>query len=90
MAEVEQYTFSHKEIVELLVKAAGVHEGHWMLQTTLSLGGGNVGQSPNELMPVGIVMIQKIGIQRLPAGMPPENSLTVDAAKVNPAVKEEH
>ncbi len=91
MAEPNQYTFTHRELAEMLVKQAGVHEGFWMLLVQFNMTAGNVGQRPNEMNPTAILTIPQIGIMRLPPGgplggpgIPTENNVTVDAAKVNP------
>ena len=84
MAEIVKYTFSHKEVVEALLKQQGIHEGLWALYISSSAwpranladpsGSGGV-------VPVAIIPIQKIGLQKGTA----EDTITVDAAKVNPA-----
>jgi len=84
MPEANQYTFTHRELVELLVKQAGIHEGNWALLVQFGMTSGNTGPNTNALAPMAMVMIGPIGIQRLPPGMPADNNLTVDAAKVNP------
>lgn len=81
MAEVvTRFTFSHKELVQALIKHQGLHEGLWMLYVQFGLGATNAGPSDDELLPSAIVPIQKIGLQKGEK----ENNLTVDAAKVNP------
>jgi hypothetical protein len=85
MAEyAKQYLFSHKAIVEELIKREGIHDGLWMLTIELGLTGTNVNaQTPEgkaSLSPAGIVSVGRIGISRTDH----ENDLTVDASKVNP------
>ena len=80
MAEVARYTFSHKEVVEALIKKQDLHEGLWMLYVEFGLGAANTGPNDAELMPAAIVPVKTLGLQR---GQQ-ENNLTVDAAKVNP------
>jgi hypothetical protein len=86
MPEVNQYTFSHKEIVELMIKKIGLHEGRWMLQITFGFAALNGGPSPEQAMPSGVVGVQTIGLIRAQPESPA--SLTVDAAEVNPASSE--
>jgi hypothetical protein len=83
MPEIKNYTFTHKELAEILVKQLDVHEGLWGVYFELGLGGANVPTSPDQktLTPAAVALIQKVGIQRFDT----ENSLTVDAAQVNPA-----
>ena len=83
MPEIKNYTFDHKELVELLVKELNIHEGLWGIYFELGLGGANVPITPDQktLVPAAVALIQKVGIQRFEV----ENNLTVDAAQVNPA-----
>jgi hypothetical protein len=84
MPVTNQYTWSHKELVALLVKAAGIHEGRWYLMMNFALGAGNVGPSEDAVSPAAIIGITNVGIQReLPDQKAPA-SLVVDAAEVNP------
>jgi len=82
MAETSQYIFSYKEIVEALIKQQGIHEGLWSIYIEFGLGAANVNRETNskELTPAAIIPLQKIGLQK---GIE-INSLTVDAAQVNP------
>ncbi|WP_369723304.1 hypothetical protein AB8Z38_04525 [Bradyrhizobium sp. LLZ17] len=83
MAEVNSITVQQKELVELLIKNAGVHEGKWMLLVNFGFGAMNGGPSPDQMMPTAVVALQSIGIQRAEEGAPP--SMVVDAAQVNPS-----
>ena len=81
MAEsLTRYTFEHKEIVEALIKRQGLHDGLWMLYIEFGLGAINAGPSEDQLLPAAVVPVVRIGLQKGEK----ENSLTVDAAKVNP------
>jgi hypothetical protein len=84
MAEVNNYTFSYKEVAEALVKAQGIHEGLWCISLEFGLGATNFGPNEMELKPAAIVPVLKIGLQR----QTKETNLTVDAAKVNSAITE--
>ncbi|MBI3630895.1 MAG: hypothetical protein HY221_00980 [Candidatus Sungbacteria bacterium] len=81
MADATQYTFSHAELVEALIKRQNLHEGLWGLYVEFNLGAGNFGTDDNSLTPGAIISISKIGL--IKADQP--NNLTVDAAAVNPA-----
>jgi hypothetical protein len=83
MPEVNQYVFSNKELLELLIKQAGVHEGRWVLMANFGFNAGNFGPSPDQAVPGAVVAVQQIGIQRAGADMPEQMSL--DAAVVNPS-----
>ena len=83
MAESTQFMFSHKEVVTELLKSQDIHEGIWMLVINFGFGAAAIGQSENstELNPSAIIPVLRIGIQLTEE----LNSLSVDAAKVNPA-----
>jgi len=85
MAEAKQYVFSYKEIVEALIKKEGIHEGLWGVVMRFGIQGANIaGQEPNEpVLPVAIVPILEIGIQRVDTT---EKAFpgVCDAAVVNP------
>ena len=87
MPEADQYSYNHKELVELLVKDAGIHDGEWMLSVQMGFSALNIGPEGGH-NPAGIVMFNKIGIQRVPDNATRPAELVVDAAKVNPRRKE--
>jgi len=83
MPEVNQYVFSNKELLELLIKQAGVREGKWILLANFGFNAGNFGPTPDQATPGALVVIQQIGIQRAAVDTP--ESMSLDAAVVNPA-----
>jgi len=80
MPNVEQITFSHKELVETLLKSQGITEGLWMPLLAVSFAAGNFSVEEGVANPGGIVMIQKIGIARAQPDTP--TNLIVDASKL--------
>ncbi len=81
MPEMNQITFSHREIVEMLIKNQNIHDGHWGIIVEFGLGAGQFPAPPQgKPVPGAIVTIVKIGIQR--SEQP--TSETVNAAEVNP------
>ena len=82
MPEISQYMFKHKEIIEALVKAAGLHEGRWQLIMTFSFAATNMGPNEAETVPGAAVAVTAIGLTKATENSPP--ALTVDAAVVNP------
>lgn len=82
MPEVQTYSFSNKELIELMIKESGVHDGDWMLQITFGFTAGNFGPGEDDIFPGGITIVQQIGITKATAESP--KSLTVNAAIVNP------
>lgn len=87
MADPDRFTWKHKELVAVLLKEAKVHEGRWFLAANFGMGGGNFGQTEDQLNPGVVIMLGSIGIQReMPEAKAPQ-ALVVDAAEVNPAPK---
>lgn len=86
MVDINQYTVKPREIVEMIIKAAGIHEGEWWLGLGYGFAPGNFGPNDAEIAPGVAVVVQNFLIQRvLPSTVPkPPAILTVDAAKVNP------
>ncbi len=84
MAEKEKRLFTHKELAELLVKHAGIREGHWGLLVEFGLAAANMPIAGPDggfaLKPTAIIPVNSIGILRFDESTP----LTVDAAAVNP------
>jgi hypothetical protein len=80
MPEPGNIIFSYKEIVEILLKAQGIHEGIWGLFVRFGLNAANIGESQELLRPAAIIPILELGLQR----MEKESNLAVDAAKANP------
>ena len=83
MPEINQYMFKHQEVLEALIKKAGLHEGKWQLVVNFGLAGINMGPTAAEIVPGAAVAITGIGLQRATPDSPV--ALTADAAVVNPA-----
>jgi len=83
MPEINQYNFTHKELLESLIKKAGVHEGKWQLIANFAFGAANVGPTPEQLIPGAFVGVTHLGIVKATPESP--EALTLDAAVVNPA-----
>jgi hypothetical protein len=83
MPEVNQLFFKHKEIVELLIKQAGIHEGKWVLAMNFGLSAGNFGPTLDQLNPGAVVAVLGIGLNRATPDTP--DAVQVDASVVNPA-----
>ena len=84
MPAANQFTWNYKELITLMVKAAGIHEGRWGLLLNYGMTPGNFGPSDDQLNPGLIVAVLGIGIQREPLGITIPSSMVVDAAEVNP------
>jgi hypothetical protein len=82
MPEINQYTFKYKEVVEALIKQAGLHEDKWQLVMQFGLAGANMGPTPEDVVPGAALAITAIGLQKATPESP--EALVADAAAVNP------
>jgi hypothetical protein len=82
MPEVNQLFFQHKEVIELLVKKADIHEGKWMLSVNFGFAAGNFGATPDQASPGAVATVLAIGIMRAAQDTP--DTLQVNASIVNP------
>jgi hypothetical protein len=82
MPEVNQIFFQHKEIAELLIKKADIHEGRWMLSVNFGFAAGNFGATPDQAAPGVVATVMAIGIMRAAQDTP--DALQVDASIANP------
>ena len=80
MPEPTQVLFSHKELVTVLIKSQGLHEGIWGLYVKFGLKAVNSGASDADLQPTAMIPVLGIGLQRFEE----VNGLSVNAAEVNP------
>ena len=83
MPEISQYLLTNKELLELIIKQADIHEGRWTLMANFGVGAGNYGPSPDQIAPGALITINQIGIQRSSPNTPVATS--VDAAVANPS-----
>ncbi|MDA2928479.1 hypothetical protein MYX84_00800 [Acidobacteria bacterium AH-259-O06] len=83
MAEIKQYIFSYKEVAEALVRKLDIHDGLWGIYMEFGIRAANIGSTDDDLLPAAVVPVVKVGLQRFKS----ENSLVVDASKVNPEGK---
>lgn len=75
-----EFYYDIKELIELFLKDAEIHDGLWMLQAQFAMAGGNFGPSEDQVLPGALVGIQKMGIKRVVEKGP----LVFDAAELNP------
>jgi hypothetical protein len=84
MAEPTQYAFTHKEIVECLIKRQGLHDGIWALYMEFGIGAGNITRQPgDDSFPAAFVPVLKIGLTRVNE----VTNLSADARVVSPRSK---
>lgn len=84
MVEIDRYTFTHREVVEALIKQQGLHEGIWMISMEFGIGAVNAGPTEDQIVPTAMVPIVKMGLAKADK----ESNISVDAARVNPAIAE--
>jgi hypothetical protein len=82
MPEINELTWSHKELIGLLVRAANIHEGTWMIEFKFAFAPMNSGPSDDQIVPGLLIGLTTVGIRRALPGAPA--ALVVDAAEVNP------
>jgi hypothetical protein len=82
MAEITQFEYSNKELVMLMLKDQGVHEGHWHLAVKLGFSALNLGEKTDgtDASPAGAVAFTGARIVRVPEPLP----FSVNATEVNP------
>lgn len=83
MAESTQYMFTHKEVVEILVKQQGLHEGLWSLSVEFGLNAVITGPNDDQMFPTAMVPVIRFGIRQTDR----MNNMSVDAALINPEPK---
>lgn len=80
-----KHTFDWQDIAVALVRAKGLHEGKWSLTFSLANQVRHVTMNGG-LCPSAVSVFSGIGLDRMPDDAP-LNSLTVDAAEVNPSMR---
>ena len=85
MPEVNQFVLNNKELLELIIKNAGLHEGKWMLMAKFGIASGNYGPTYAEAGPGVAIAFTNVGIQRADPETPEE--MTLDASVINPPPK---
>lgn len=83
MPEINQYTFQNRELLEIVIRKAGISDGAWSLTATFGVTMGPMGPAPDQIAPGFAVVVQGVGIQRLPVGM--QDPMALDASVVNPS-----
>jgi hypothetical protein len=81
MAQPTQIVFSHREVVEALIRKQGIHEGIWGMYVRFQLKAANFGQTDMDVLPTAFISVLELGIQRFEK----ESNIAIDAAKINPS-----
>ena len=74
MAEPTQIVFSHKEIVELMLRKQNIHHCIWGMFIKFGIQGTNIGLTGTDMMPAAVVPVLEIGLQKFEA----ESNASVD------------
>lgn len=82
MPEQTEIMFSHKELVELMLRKEDIHEGIWMISIRFGMQATNFGQAPDgsDVQPTALIPVSSIGIHRTDK----LSNIAVDASVVNP------
>ena len=82
MPEQTEVMFTHKELLELMLKKQNIHEGLWMISIKFGMQATNFGVAPDgsDILPTAFIPIIAIGMHRADK----LNNVTVDASVVNP------
>lgn len=82
MSEISQVDYTNRELLAMMLKDQGIHEGNWVLAAQLTFSAMNIGQLPDgsDASPAGVVAVTGVRIERIPAPLP----FSVNAAEVNP------
>lgn len=82
MADVTRIEFTNKELLGLMLKDQGIHDGNWVLQAKFSFAAMNMGTTPDgkDTLPAGVVAVAGMGLELVPEPLP----FSVNAAEVNP------
>lgn len=78
MPEAQLIKFSYRELAELMVRKQGIKEGLWGIYVRFGIGGMNIGDSPESLVPAAVVALTEMGLQRFAE----PSALTIDAATI--------
>ncbi len=81
MPQPSQFSFSYREMLELMIKQCGVREGKWMLVFNFGFAAGNFGIGPDEAAPGVLTSIQSVSIAKTEDSNVPQN-LIMDASQV--------
>jgi len=75
--------FTHKEVVEALIRHKGLKEGIWGLYVEFALGAGNIPGPTGKITPSALVGVSKLGLRQVQT----EDDLSVDAKKLSKGKK---
>jgi hypothetical protein len=83
MADVTQFSFTHKEVIEALLRQQKITEGCWSLSINFGFGAITGGPSPEEVHPTAVVAVTGIGLAKVE---PDTQGIYVDASTLSSKV----
>lgn len=81
MPEIESYSFTHRELLALLIRSAGVTDGDWQLTASFGFSAGNFGPDDQNMNPGAAVIIGNIGITKAKPDSPRALVMSAKEAK---------
>jgi hypothetical protein len=87
MPEQTEIMFTHKELLELMLKKQDIHEGIWMISIKFGMQATNFGVAPDgsDVLPTAMIPVVAIGLHRAEK----LSNVSVDASVVNPRTREQ-
>jgi len=82
MADITQYTFSLREITEILVKHQGLKDGKWVLGAEFGFNSILGGPTPETATPTVIVQLNKVVLSIAQPDTPDALNILIDASKL--------
>ncbi len=82
MSENQQFDYTNQELISLILKQNGIHEGDWVLAAKLTFSAMNIATlaDGSDASPAGVVALTGIRIERVSEPQP----FSVNATVVNP------
>lgn len=83
MPDPTRFEYDNNELLELMLKDQGIHEGNWILSVKFQHTAANMGllDDGTDASPTSLSMVKYVGIVNITEPLP----FSVDASKVNPA-----
>jgi hypothetical protein len=79
MPEPTQFKFELREVAKELLKRSKIGDGKWTIGVEFGFGATNLGPTPEDTKPAGIVMVNSLLLTRQPDDTP-DNPMVLDAA----------
>lgn len=82
MAKTTEVEYTNKELLILMLKDQGIHEGNWALSAKLKFSTMNLGElaDGSDASPAGAIAVVGCRIERVPEPLP----FSINAAEANP------